>query len=117
MTAIRTVYGPGFHYENLTDYTKLAAELPKHDILLIPEQEKAPDNTTLKTIGQAWATTLTNFVNDGGIVILMSYRINPLVDTNYGHTAQIYKESGLLQFTGVNKITGSVVHLADSSDA
>lgn len=117
MSSIRTVYGPGFHYENLTDYTKLKTELPKHDILVIPEQEKAPDNTTLKTIGNAWKTTLTDFVNDGGIVILMSYRIFPPVDTQYGHTAQILKEAGLLTFTGVTSVTGSTLHLINSADA
>ncbi len=114
MEAIAATYGPGFHCENLTDYTDLATELPKHDILLIPEQEQA-DGITMQIVGSAWATILTNFVNDGGIVILMAFR--KTVPTSYSPTAQIYNESGLLQFTGITKITGAPVYLSDPSDA
>jgi subtilisin family serine protease len=52
----------------LSDYTQLDSMLPGHDVLLIPEQEKA-DSSLLEVIGTNWATTVQNFVNNGGVVI------------------------------------------------
>lgn len=71
MAAINDTYGTDYYYTNLTDYTQLDTALPNPDILLIPEQELLPDAAAGKTIGQAQSTTLTPWVNNGGIVIFM----------------------------------------------
>ncbi|UCC22394.1 MAG: S8 family serine peptidase, partial [Planctomycetota bacterium] len=60
--------GTNYSVTELADYTQLDSMLPGHDILLIPEQEKAY-SSQLQSIGIAWATTLQNFVNNGGVVI------------------------------------------------
>ncbi len=112
MIAIDENYGKDYFYENLTDYTQLDSSLPGHDILLIPEQEKASiENTT--DIGQAWASTLTEYVNDGGIVILMDY--GGVLGRGAG--SHIYNESGLMQIDSISVITLTSVSLVNSSDA
>ncbi|MFX1253693.1 MAG: hypothetical protein ACFFCZ_18925 [Promethearchaeota archaeon] len=112
MAAINDTYGTNYYYTNLTDYTNLATELPNHDILLIPEQENN-DTAGLTAIGTAWASTLTDFVTNGGIVILMA-----AYDGEDGVTSHIYNASGLLQIDSIN--TGSfgfTVNLVNTSDA
>jgi hypothetical protein len=92
MTAINNTYGTNYVYSNLINYTLLDTELPGNDVLLIPEQENA-DITTMKTIGAAWAATLTTFVNDGGVVVLLDFG-NVSAP---GLGLHIYNESSLLQ--------------------
>ncbi|MFX1485014.1 MAG: hypothetical protein ACFFCP_17690, partial [Promethearchaeota archaeon] len=72
MTAINDTYGTNYHYTNLSDYTNLDSQLPGNDILLIPEQENA-NTTIMKTVGTAWAATLTGFVTNGGVVVLLDF--------------------------------------------
>jgi len=72
MTAINNTYGTNYQYSNLTDYTDLDSQLPGKDILLIPEQENA-NTTIMKTVGTSWATTLTDFVTNGGVVVLLDF--------------------------------------------
>lgn len=115
LSAINSTYGTDYYYKNLTDYTNLATELPNHDILLIPEQEKAPNNATMKAIGTAWTSTLTNFITRGGIVILMDYYGSD--SDEYGITSHIYNSSGLLDIKGFGPITGDTVNLVNTSDA
>ncbi|MFX1253694.1 MAG: Ig-like domain-containing protein [Promethearchaeota archaeon] len=115
MTAINDTYGTDYYYTNLTDYTQLDTELAGHDILLIPEQEKVNQVTT-KMIGTAWASTLTTFVNEGGIVILMDYG-NYTLDPANGSTTHIYNESGLMQINGVTQVTSSTIYRVNDSDA
>lgn len=115
LSAINSTYGTDYYYKNLTDYTNLATELPNHDILLIPEQEKAPNNATMKTIGTAWTSTLTNFITRGGIVILMDYYSS--VSNEYGITSHIYNSSGLLDIKGFGRSNGDTVNLVNTSDA
>ena len=80
-------------YEDLADYTNLSTQLPGHNIFLIPEQDFG--NTDLMTtIGLNWSTSLTNFVNDGGVVILCDYT---------GFSYQIFNSSGLLGIDGCNE--------------
>ncbi|MFX1416309.1 MAG: hypothetical protein ACFFC0_05830, partial [Promethearchaeota archaeon] len=93
MTAINNTYGTDYQYTNLTDYTTLDAQLLGKDILLIPEQENA-NTTIMKTVGTAWASTLTTFVNDGGVVVLLDFGN----ETAPGLGLHIYNESGLMQF-------------------
>ena len=95
--AINDSYGTDYYYENLTDYTNLDTELSGHDILLIPEQEDAT-NTQLKIVGNAWASNLSNFINNGGIVILLDY------NGGSGGTFHIYNASGLMEIDGTTDI-------------
>ena len=114
MESIDETFGYKYTYSNLTDYTELPAMLPGHDILLIPEQERAhPDNMT--EVGIAWASTLNGFVNDGGIVILMDY-----YGMTYSVTAPtipIYNASELMQVGDVSALFGATINLVNSSDA
>ncbi|MFX1265532.1 MAG: hypothetical protein ACFFH0_09150, partial [Promethearchaeota archaeon] len=52
------------------------------------------NTTIMKTVGATWASTLTTFVNDGGIVVLLDFgnEIAP------GLGLHIYNESSLMQF-------------------
>ena len=93
MTAINNTFGTDYQYTNLTDYTNLDAQLPGKDILLIPEQETA-NTTIMKTVGTTWASTLTTFVNDGGVVVLLDFGN----ETAPGLGLHIYNESSLMQF-------------------
>ncbi|NHJ14803.1 MAG: hypothetical protein EAX95_14075, partial [Candidatus Thorarchaeota archaeon] len=97
IASIEDTYGSKFYYENLTDYTKLGSRIGNFDILLIVEQEDGyVDNMTM--VGEAWGSTLLNFVNDGGIVILMDYGISG--PGGLGGTSHIYNSSGLVEITG-----------------
>ncbi|MFW9801673.1 MAG: hypothetical protein ACFFFC_03435 [Candidatus Thorarchaeota archaeon] len=96
MTAINNTYGTNYAYSNLINYTFLDTELPGNDVLLIPEQENA-DTATMKTVGQAWASTLTDFVNNGGVVVLLDFG-NVSAP---GLGLHIYNESGLMQIGSV----------------
>ena len=93
MTAINNTYGTNYQKTNLTDYTTLDSQLTGKDILLIPEQELATP-TTMKAVGATWASTLTTFVNDGGVVILLDFG-NASAP---GLGLHIYNESSLMTF-------------------
>ncbi|MHA1484316.1 MAG: hypothetical protein ACTSPR_03240, partial [Candidatus Thorarchaeota archaeon] len=115
MESIDETFGYKYTYGNMTDFTQLTAMLPGHDILLIPEQEKAhPDNMT--EVGIAWASTLNGFVNDGGIVILMDrWSATYLLPAP---TIHLYNASGLVQVGSVSLVTtGATVNLVNASDA
>ena len=109
MQAINDSYGTDYYYEDLTDYTSLNTNLTGHNILLIPEQEGAADSQ-LKIIGNAWANNLSNFVNNGGIVILLDH------NGGNGGTYHIYNASGLMDIDGAMDITDVNVSLVDGND-
>jgi hypothetical protein len=92
MLAINNTYGTRYQHTNLTDYADLDTQLSGKDILLIPEQENA-NTTIMKTVGTAWAATLTDFVTDGGVVILLDFG-NVSAP---GLGLHIYNASGLMQ--------------------
>ena len=92
MTAIDNTYGTNYMATNLTDYTDLDTQLSGKDILLIPEQENA-NTTIMKTVGATWASTLTTFVNSGGVVALLDFGNV----SSPGMGLHIYNASGLMQ--------------------
>jgi hypothetical protein len=101
--AINATHGTDYTRTNLTSYSDLAAELPKHDILLIPEQENAsPSNIT--DIASAWQAPLDAFFADGGIVILMDYW-----GFDLGSTAQILNETGHFSFSAAYNEEGNQI--------
>ena len=68
----------------VTDPTALAAALVGKHVFLIVEQETAT-SAQLSALGTSWATTLNNFVNNGGIVIVCSWALQEhLILTNAG---------------------------------
>jgi hypothetical protein len=93
MTAINNTYGTNYVYSNLINYTLLDSQLPGNDVLLIPEQENA-DIAKMKTVGQTWASTLTDFVENGGVVVLLDFGNSSAP----GLGLHIYNESSLMQF-------------------
>ena len=114
MESIDETFGYKYTYGNLTDYSQLTAMLPGHDVLLIPEQERAhPDNMT--DVGIAWASTLNEFVNDGGIVILMDCYSG--FYSAVAPTIRIYNASGLVQVGSVDSFFGTTINLINVSDA
>jgi hypothetical protein len=111
MTAINNTYGTDYLHTNLTDYTNLNTQLPGKDILLIPEQENA-NTTIMKTVGTAWAATLTTFVDNGGVVVLLDFG-NASAP---GLGLHIYNVSGLMQFGPVlDKYPGGTITLLHRS--
>ena len=93
MTAIDEKYGTDYQQTNLTDYTTLDSQLTGKDILLIPEQPLATI-ATMKMVGTAWASTLTDFVNNGGVVVLLDFGN----ESAPGLGLHIYNESSLMTF-------------------
>jgi hypothetical protein len=93
MSAINNTYGTNYQQTNLTDYNNLDTYLPGKDILLIPEQELATI-TTMKNVGANWSSTLTDFVNNGGVVVMLDFGNV----TAPGLGLHIYNQSGLMQF-------------------
>ncbi len=115
MSAIETYYNQEFHYENLTDYNKLDSKLSEHHILLILEQENTNSSIT-KKIGNEWATSLNNFVDSGGVVILTDFRNSSINDV--GLTSHIYNNSGLMDISGFSASTSSsTLYQVNSSSA
>jgi hypothetical protein len=115
MSAIETYYNQEFHYENLTDYNKLDSKLSDHHILLILEQENTNSSIT-KKIGNEWATSLNNFVDSGGVVILTDFRNTSINDV--GLTSHIYNNSGLMEISGFSaSASSSTLYQENSSSA
>jgi hypothetical protein len=104
LTAISSV-GTTYTVTQLLNYTQLASALPAHDILLIPEQEKA-SASQLQSIGTAWATTLQNFVNDGGVVI----------QCDYSNQYQIITGAGLMSITSSSSFNDATVTVVAPDD-
>ncbi len=109
IAAINETYGNDYYATQLTDYTTLSATmLEDYDILLIPEQE-GPSLSEMQDVGTAWASILPTWIEEGGIVILMTHWFSGI---------QIYNESGLMQFSDVTAdATWSTVNLVNTSDA
>jgi hypothetical protein len=107
MKAINNTYGTDYQYTDLTNYSDLSTQLLGKDILLIPEQENA-DVTTMKTVGTAWSSTLTDFVTNGGVVVLLDFG-NVSAP---GLGLHIYNESGLMQMGPVmNQYPGGTIDI------
>jgi hypothetical protein len=106
LAAIDSTFGPNYMLTELWDYTQLDSMLPGNDILFIPEQEYA-SLPTLFLIGRTWTATLSNFINEGGIIILCDHS---------GGTYGILTGAGLMSISGYNYITWSTVYLVDPLD-
>jgi len=104
--AIDSTFGPNYILTELWDYTQLDSMLPGNDILFIPEQENA-DLYTMESIGANWLITLSNFMAEGGIIIVCDHG---------GGSYGVLTGAELMSIFGVSYITGSTVYLVDPSD-
>ena len=97
--------GTNFAITHLTDFNQLSSTLPTHQILLIPEQEKA-SLIQLFNIGTAWASTLKDFVSGGGAVI----------QCDYGQKYGILTGSGLMNITTSSNFSSQNVNVIAPDD-
>ncbi|MFW9831280.1 MAG: hypothetical protein ACFFD8_05850, partial [Candidatus Thorarchaeota archaeon] len=104
--AINATYGTNYRWTNLTDYTNLAASLPGHEVLLIPEQELL-DQITAETIGTAWSSTLNAFVSAGGVVIVLDHAQSGI---------HILDSSGLMAINSATDITDKLITVPSIGD-
>ena len=109
LDAIDTYYGTNYNYDELKNYNNLGSELSGYDVLLIPEQETATE-TEMKTVGQAWSSELSDFANNGGIIICLDW-------SGPGNTRLIYNSSSVMKFNEeATSIIGHTINLNSTSD-
>ncbi len=114
-TSINVTYGTDYSWTNLTDYNNLNTLLSQHDILLILEQELAPNIATLETIGTAWASILPNWVSQGGIVIALDcYAISAAI---HGPTGHLMNRTGLMDFYNPTAYSTGTHNVVNQSNA
>ena len=109
LTSIRSTFGPNYYLTELWDYTQLDSMLLGNDILLIPEQENT-DRYTLENIGRAWSATLSEFLENGGIIIVCDF------NWGSGGTYGILIGAGLMSISSANYINWSSLYLVDPAD-
>jgi hypothetical protein len=106
LAAIGSTYGPAYVLTELWDYTLLDSMLLGHDILFIPEQEYSY-LYWMQTVGETWSETLSDFLEEGGVIIVCDY---------YGESYGILTGAGLMSISAVNHRSGSTVYLVDPTD-
>jgi len=84
-------------YTSLTSFGDLDTQIVDKDILLIPDQDSG--TTIYDTIGTEWESTLKDFLNGGGTVIVCDYG---------ARTARILREAGLFSFTNEASFSGTL---------
>jgi len=106
LRAIESTFGPNYILTELWDYTQLESMLPGKDILLIPEQEYAW-LSRMEMIGAAWSETLTEFLENGGVIIVCDYS---------GGTYGILTGAGLMSISWANYRTWYPLYVVDRTD-
>lgn len=107
LSAINSTFGSDYLLTELWDHTKLSSKLSGKGVLLVPEQETA-SLSAMETIGTSWSTTLSDFVAEGGVIIICDYT---------GGSHGILTGAGLMSISSTNYITGSTVYLVDPTNA
>ncbi len=111
ISAIDTYYGRNYNYDTLNNYSALASEISNYDVFLILEQENGSP-TQMKTVGEAWASILSTYLDNGGLVICLDWAFG----FSYGSTRNILNSSNIMEFDEtVSSITGETIKLASSS--
>jgi hypothetical protein len=103
ITRRASALGRTVHFTDMASYTSLSSMLPGKHVLIVYEMESGGSGST---VGAAWATALTTFVNNGGVVIVCNY-----LDTSW----QIMRDSGLLAITAASSATSSSIVVVDTS--
>jgi hypothetical protein len=88
-----------------SDWTQIDTYIPGKDILLIPEQQFS-NFAAMQNIGFGWRTTLTNFLNGGGTVI---------VCVGSGDSHGILTGSSLMSISS-SSFTGGILSVVDPAD-
>jgi hypothetical protein len=109
LRAIKSTFGPNYYLTELGDYTQLDSMFLGKDILLIPEQENA-DRYTLENIGRTWSTTLSEFLENGGIIIVCDF------NWGSGGTYSILTGAGLMSISSTNYRSWYSLYLIDPTD-
>ncbi|MEM3566266.1 MAG: CARDB domain-containing protein [Candidatus Bathyarchaeia archaeon] len=109
LKAIESAFGPNYEITELWDYTQLSLKLPGKDILLIPDQEYA-SLYIMQTIGSSWSETLSEFLENGGIIILCDGF------WGYGGTYGILTGAGLMSILSTNYRSYYTLYVVDPSD-
>ncbi|EDY18001.1 peptidase M36 fungalysin [Chthoniobacter flavus Ellin428] len=88
-----------------TDPATLATQLAGKQVFLVVEQENAT-TTQLSNLATSWASTISNFVNQGGIVIVCSWQLNE---------HEILTSAGLLNATKGTMLSSASLTKASST--
>jgi len=110
MTELKSEYGATFEYDNMTDYTGLGSMIHEYDVLLIVEQEEA-NKTQMEAVAAAWDSFITDWVVDGGIIIVMDYSCDALADT-----ATILNSTNLMRIENVTDRLLQPVTITNTND-
>ncbi len=111
-TSIDETYGTNYNSEELTDYTGLGAILNLYDILVIPEQEGS-SYSLMTTVGNSWSTLLPDFVDGGGIVIVLDFAA---YGPQYGVGLYLCQQVGLLTYVTITSTTSGTLTVSAGSD-
>jgi len=109
LRAIESAFGPNYELTELWYYGQLDEMLSGKDILLIPEQEYA-SLYTMQLIGSAWAQTLSQFLENGGTIILCDF------NGGYGGTYGVLTGAGLMSISWANDRTWYPLYVVDPED-
>jgi thermitase len=109
LRVIESTFGPNYILTEMWDYTQLDSMIQGKDILLIPEQEYA-SLSTMQMIGAVWSETLSNFLKNGGIIIVCDF------NWGYGGTYGILTGAGLMSISWANYRTSYTLYLVDPTD-
>lgn len=100
LTAISTYFTDYNETSTTTENpATLASELVGKDVFLIVEQESA-SSSNMSGLGTSWASVLTDFVNNGGIIILCSH-------ARYEY--YIYSYSGLMTYSSTSSSSSTTL--------
>ena len=109
LKAIESTFGPNYILTEMWDYTQLDSMIQGKDILLIPEQEYA-SLSTMQMIGSVLSETLSNFLENGGIIIVCDF------NWGSGGTYGILTGAGLMSISVANYRTWYTLYLVDPTD-
>lgn len=113
--AIDAQYGRTYQWDEFNDSSDLETLLPGHDVLLIMEQESA-FRTNMSDVAAAWGSLLTEYVDAGGVVVLMDF-FSLSGESDYAVTSMLYNETGLMSLYAYNDVTGANMTVTNSSSA
>ena len=109
LKAVESTFGPNYILIEMWDYTQLDSMIQGKDILLIPEQEYA-SLSTMQMIGSAWSETLSNFLENGGVIIVCDFVVGS------GGTYGILTGAELMSISVANYRTWYTLYLVDPTD-
>jgi hypothetical protein len=85
--------------------------LPTSDVLLVYAQAGATD-AELTALGTSWSSAVTDFLDDGGVIIVLD-----TVTASNGGTHQILEAMGRFTATGVTDVSRTTMTVVTGSDA